>query len=236
MRLAGCRGSVGTRPRILRLWNVKVAFVSSVQNKIEPHGPICEGKNMAERRHIIGGPDGWLRIRTEPTGQIVAVPELLQVEFVAHQGGRDFGIVLEGVHAGKKFSVRGGSLDRGGARRGPAQLVFDPDKNRLTYAGGTVSTVSSQAGPTPTGVHPIQIPDFPHDGGLGYLSHSRYAKTWFFLGHGNSRAGNDRYLHCGRVSAGCITVGPSEWSKLYEYLIRCRSNDGKTVGSVTVVR
>jgi hypothetical protein len=40
----------------------------------------------------------------------------------------------------------------------------------------------------------------------------------------------------GKASLGCITVDPSGWTKLYEYLNCCRSNDGKTIGRVSVVR
>ncbi|MBK6973753.1 MAG: hypothetical protein IPH26_12685 [Sterolibacteriaceae bacterium] len=44
---------------------------------------------------------------------------------------------------------------------------------------------------------------------MGYLGQTPYAKTWFDLGTGNAvRGNNDRYLHTGRVSAGCIT----QWS------------------------
>jgi hypothetical protein len=191
---------------------------------------------MAENRHIVGGSDGWLRIRTEPSGQIVAVPELLKVEFTHAKDGRDHVTVLEGVHKGKRFSVKSGNLARGGVTHKPAvRLVFDSTKNLLTYPGGVITTVKSHADPTPLGNHPIQIPDFPHVDGNLYIGSSRYAKTWFFLGHGNARTGHDRYLHPGSNSLGCITVDPAGWTKLYEYLIRCRSNDGKTIGSVSVL-
>lgn len=69
------------------------------------------------------------------------------------------------------------------------------------------------------------------------MTDSRYAKTWFFLGHGNAQAGErglDRYLHTGLISAGCVTVDPEHWTRLYELIIKCRSNDGKTIGSLTV--
>lgn len=196
-----------------------------------------KGGSLSERRYILGGTDGWLRIRAEPSGQIVAVPELLRVDLTHTKEGRDHFTVIEGVHLGKRFSVKTGNLGRGaGVHKGPVQLVFDLTKNVLTYPGGTITTVSSSAKPTPVGIHPIQIPDFPHDGGVHYMNQSRYAKTWFFLGQGNSRVGNDRYLHTGQASLGCITADPLNWTKLYEYLIRCRSSDGKTIGRVSVVR
>jgi hypothetical protein len=36
---------------------------------------------MGEKRHVIGGTDGWLKVRREPSGQIIALPEYLHVEF-----------------------------------------------------------------------------------------------------------------------------------------------------------
>lgn len=77
----------------------------------------------------------------------------------------------------------------------------------------------------------------PDNLGMGYLGQTPYAKNWFYLGTGNAVPGNnDRYLHTGRVSAGCITVEPASWTALYRHLILSRSGNDKTVGTVTVVR
>jgi hypothetical protein len=153
------------------------------------------------------------------------------------KNGRDYFTVTEGVHKGKPFSAKSGNLARTGtSHKSSVHLIFNQSKNLLKYPGGEIATVTSLEKPTPIGVHPIQIPDFPHEGGMHYLASSRYAKTWFFVGHGNASLGRDRYLHTGRASLGCITVDPSGWTKLYEYLICCRNNDAKTIGSVSVVR
>ncbi len=160
------------------------------------------------------------------------------MQLTATKDGRDYFTVLEGVEKGKNFSVKTGNLSAGApSYRGPARLVFNPVKKLLSYAGGTVKAITHEDNPIPYGLHPIQLPDFPHDLGAHYMAQSSYAKNWFYLGRGNAIAGNnDRYLHAGRVSAGCITVDPAAWTKLYEYLILCRGNDAKTVGSVSVVR
>ncbi|MCA1246062.1 hypothetical protein LCI23_05735 [Massilia sp. MS-15] len=115
-------------------------------------------------------------------------------------------------------------------------LEFRHTEKLLSYPGGRVGAITSPYNPTPLGLHPIQIPDFPHPKGRHYRSMSPYAETRFFLGHGYASAGNDRYLHTGQVSAGCITVDPSAWTELYEYLISCRSNDAKTIGTLRVLR
>lgn len=193
---------------------------------------------MPDTRYTVGGMDGWLNVKREPSGAIIAVPEFLRVEFERSSGGRDYFTVLEGVERGKKFSVKAGNLKAGnpGYRAGAA-LQFNLGREQLTYPGGQIKAITHSRNPIPAGAHPIQIPDFPHELGMGYISESTYAKSWFYLGQGHAVPGNnDRYLHPGSVSAGCITVDPSEWTRLYQYLSLCRSGDGKTVGSVTVVR
>ncbi|AKJ29450.1 hypothetical protein [Caldimonas brevitalea] len=193
---------------------------------------------MPEMRYIVGGSDGWLRIKREPGSEIISVPEYLQVALTSSSNGRDFITLQEGPHKDKKFSVTTGNLS---ARKpdytAAAHLTFSLSREVVRYALGTVKAITDSSNPVPEGLHPIQIPDHPHHGGLRYEARSAYAKTWFYLGHGDAIARHgDRYLHTGARSAGCITVDPQEWTQFYRYLILCRSGNGKTVGSVTVVR
>lgn len=194
---------------------------------------------MAEKCYTVGGRDGWLKIKPEPAGMDIAVPEYLQVERTTSKNGRDYFTVLEGVARGKKYSVRAGNLKNGNPGfRGSAQIQFSLSKELLIYSGGQVKAITHSGDhPVPLGMHPIQIPDFPHTWGVDYMAQSPYAKNWFYLGQGNAMPGNnDRYLHTGRLSDGCITVDPAGWTQLYQYLILCRRGDGKTVGMVSVVR
>ncbi|WP_152034019.1 hypothetical protein [Paracidovorax avenae] len=193
---------------------------------------------MAEKRHIVGGADGWLNARREPSGVVVALPELLEVLWDGTEGGRDLFRVQEGAERGGQFSVKSGYLKAGNPGwRGGAQLQFSVGKERLNFPGGQLRAITHARNPIRTGTHPVQLPDFPHSIGAIYSSRSPYSKTWFYLGHGHAVPGNnDRYLHPGSVSAGCITVDPGEWTALYKYLILCRRGDGTTMGTVTVVR
>lgn len=194
---------------------------------------------MSERRHIVGGHDGWLNVRREPGGMVIALAEYLQVEFSHNKGGRDFFKTQEGVERGNAFSVLQGNLRQGlPAYRAAARLEFSIAARKLRFAGGELEAITADApSAIAAGTYPIQIPDFPHELGSGYMGHSRYAKSWFYLGQGAAIAGsNDRYLHTGRISQGCVTVDPSGWTALYQYLILCRSGDGKTVGSIVVRR
>ncbi len=193
---------------------------------------------MAVEKHIIGGSDGWLNVRREPEGALIALPEYLLVEYEATHVGRDYFKVLEGVEKGNRFTVKEGNLKHGRpVYRPAANLKFDLSAETLTYPGGTIRAITSSSKPTPVGTHPIQIADFPHGSNPAYGSHSRYYKTWFYLGKGRAIAfNNDRYLHTGMVSDGCVTVDPSSWTDLYRYLILCRRNDATNIGTITVVR
>ena len=51
---------------------------------------------MSEKRYVIGGRDGWLKVKREPIGQVIALPEYLLVEFSYNKNGRDYFKVLEG--------------------------------------------------------------------------------------------------------------------------------------------
>ena len=193
---------------------------------------------MSDMRYVAGAVDGWLNVRREPSGTIVALPEFTRVELEASSAGRDLFVAQEGVERGKRFPVKVGNLMVGNpGYQSAVSLEFSIGRESLRYPGGTVKAITHSRNPVPTGSHPIQMPDFPHQLGVGYMGQSLYAKSWFYLGLGNAvRGNNDRYLHPGSVSAGCITVDASEWTKLYRYLILSRSGDGKTVGTVSVVR
>lgn len=152
--------------------------------------------------------------------------------------GRDHFIVKEGVESGNRFSVKQGYLRKQAPAYRPAAIIqFILSRKTLIYPGGRVRAFTDDENPIKTGTHPVQIPDFPHSIGSAYLHKTPYAKNWFFLNNGSATPfRNDRYLHPGHESAGCITVDPAQWNSLYQYLILCRSGDGKTVGMVSVVR
>ncbi|WP_156136145.1 hypothetical protein [Delftia sp. ZNC0008] len=197
-----------------------------------------ERLHMPKKRYVTGGSDGWLRVKRDPTGEIISIPEHLQIDLTTSSGGRDYFTITKGVHRNKKFSVISGNISSQRPEyKSSANLTFSLSRKTLNYRFGSVKAFTWPENPIEIGVHPIQIPDHPHDGGIRYSSITPYAKTWFYLGRGEAIAfQDDRYLHPGRESAGCITVEPAAWNQLYRYLILCRTGDGKTVGNVAVVR
>jgi hypothetical protein len=197
-------------------------------------------EEMSEKRYSIGDSQGWLKVKLEPSKKIVSLIEYLQVEFTNRTAGRDHFKILEGVYKDKLASVSQKSATQSHLGKplpsygSAATLEVSISKRELKYAGKTVSIAVSESALPKIGTHKIQIPDFPHSIGRSYLSKSKYALNWFFLGVGSASAGNDRYLHTGRISAGCVTVDPDKWTALYQYLIKRRSGDGKSVGSITI--
>lgn len=198
--------------------------------------------------HVLPTSSGWLSVRLEPSGQVISVPEYLAVEHEStRQDGankRDFFTVMEGVNRNKKASVRWENAKSNLSAvafsyRGSANLVLDKRTRKLSYPGGTaqVSDLGESLGAQPiaNGIYPVQIPDFPHPGGRGYVSQSPYATCWYYLGTGAAiQYNNDRYLHTGRFSAGCITTSASDWTALYKAIIVCRRGNNVDVGTVIV--
>lgn len=202
---------------------------------------VIEDKNM-DMRYIVTDDSGWLRVKLEPSGTIVPLPQYIKVSFSERRSGRDHFKIEEGVYKDKTASVsqRSGSSSWLGKPRPvykkEVSLTFKKGEGNLTTPIGTLKAITDSGNPIPNGVYPIQLPDFPHDLGSGYVSQASKAMTWFYLGTGNAKPNdNDRYLHPGRVSAGCITVTQvSQWDSLYAVLILSRAIGGKDVGTITV--
>lgn len=187
-------------------------------------------------------PSGWLRVKLEPIGTIVPVPQYIKVSFNERRGGRDYFRIEEGAYLGKNASVAQKTASSSWlgkplpAYRGAANLKFIKGEGKLITPIGTLSATTEAANPIANGVHPIQLPAFPHDLARSYIPRASKAMTWFYLGTGNAIPGrNDRYLHPGRISAGCVTVTDlSNWDRLYNQLILSRAIGGRNVGTITV--
>ena len=84
---------------------------------------------------------------------------------------------------------------------------------------GPIATKTDPGNPVPTGTYDLEIPDEVHNLGTTYQGDSPFATTWFRVGHSG-----DRYLHPGRISAGCVTVTDTKkWTDVYNYLIKRRA-------------
>lgn len=202
-----------------------------------------------EARYIQGDSTGWLRVKKN-SGVEIALPEYLKVKLIESKKDpgtnqvRDYFQVLEGREKGTTASVRqkpnGESwLAKGNpGYRGPALVTFNITTGVVTFPGGTALTATTDVmNPVPLGLHDLELPDAPHQGGAAYVSASSRAKTWFLIGHGLLGEGQGRYLHPGRISAGCVTVTQvANWNNLYMYLILSRKGDDRSVGTINVIK
>lgn len=170
------------------------------------------------------------------------MPQYLKVAFSERRNSRDHFKIEEGVYKGKNASV---SQKSGSSSwlckplptyRGPVSLTFKKGEEKLITPIGTVTATTDRSNPIHNGRHPVQLPAFPHDLGRSYVPRASKAMTWFYLGTGNAIPGrNDRYLHPGRISAGCVTVTElSKWDSLYAVLIISRMPGGSNAGTITV--
>ena len=181
---------------------------------------------------------GWMRVRVEATGSDESLPYTVAVSYTKTERGREYFTILEGAHRRKSASV---SLNTNGTSR---FLTADPRSRavrlRFTKSTGILeivgtglryATITDLGNAIPNGEWDIEIPDFPHALGAYYESRgAQRAKTWFRLGHSG-----DRYLHTGRVSAGCVTVTDLQrWDELYARIVGARKGDGVSVGVLEV--
>jgi hypothetical protein len=201
--------------------------------------------SAAQDRFVRATTDGWLLVVA--SGAKMSLPSGLKVSLTSSSGGRDNGTVLEGVFLGTTFDVSSGNLEatfrRVGSlnahvqRRAAGPVViggvaFDLELRISFIEAGTQKALgpyaakTDPANPVPTGQHAIEIPDYPHELGSGYGAHG---KVWFRIGHQG-----DRYVHPGRVSAGCLTCAPTQWEEIYGVLHCARLNDKVSVGTLIV--
>jgi hypothetical protein len=191
------------------------------------------------------------------TKGIVAFPGYLKVNDlgikVLNGKKRDYFIPYEGIHKDREMSVTrksdGGSYLVTGYILGPAKIIFNPVKANLWYGEGSArvgpifaqgSTIQGVA-PLRDGVYELSVPDEPHldpryPNYQRYLAQSSYARVWYPIPADQNRDGIDdeRFLHCGDASAGCVTVRDvPQWTGIYKYLYNRRLRDG-VIGTITV--
>lgn len=179
--------------------------------------------------------NGWLTVRYGNGSTYPPLPQGLEVNFIRTEGGRDVFTIAEGLGSGREASVTrpasGSYLLDSFPRLQGITCTFDLSAQQLTVAGlGTFSAITDPGNPVPRGTHALEIPYEVHGLGRGYLNQSRYATTWFRIGHSG-----DRFLHPGRVSAGCTTVTDvGNWTRIYERAIAARLRPG-VCGTLIVV-
>ncbi|MGK5093939.1 hypothetical protein WDW89_18240 [Deltaproteobacteria bacterium TL4] len=214
--------------------------------KVEEFGGLL-GKNVAvfqvtlevlvvqAIRYIAEIEKGWVKVRLEDDGSIVSLSTALKVEIHHVNLQREYFTILEGAYHGRKASVafkkdKSSYLSTNNPQTGPVHLIYSISNKTLNLNDKTYLARDYPSSPWKKGFYDVEIPDFPHVGGRNYPD-SRYALTWFRIGHDR-----DRYIHTGRASLGCITlIEHHRWDDLYRVLIRARKGDGISIGTLQVV-
>lgn len=188
-------------------------------------------------RYLEETKQGFLDVRDEDHKK-QSLPAFLRIRYVHRKDGRDYFTILEGIYQGKTWSVEMKSstssyLLSKNPQTGPSHITFSISKRKLEVNGKSYSIKVHPLAPWSTGKWDIEIPDYPHGKARDYLPRASKALVWFHLGHDPKE---ERYIHTGEQTAGCITVEDVErWDELYSILIRARKGDSKSIGTVEVI-
>ncbi len=178
----------------------------------------------------------WLMVRSQDDSKDFAIPLYLKVQIDSKDEGREYFTILEGVHKNTKASV---SIKEDGTSRfkkiNPhkkgAYLTYSISKKTLRLGRKVYKTIDYAEAPWARGIYDIEIPDYPHKLGSRYTNIALRATTWFHVNYGE-----DRYIHTGGRSLGCITLTETNrWDELCFILISARKGDNRCVGVLTVV-
>jgi hypothetical protein len=198
---------------------------------------------LANARWISPTQDGWV-VALDNSSARWSLPSHLKIEVTREDSDRQYFVVSEGIHRNSKGSIRKGNVANESPHAGAAALLFEPRSGSpivvggvsydrqltITRAGGFAvgpfPAKTAPSNPLPAGQHVVQIPDFPHPDGVRY---GPRGTVWFRIG-----TAGDRYVHAGRVSAGCLTCAPGNWPTIYDALVVSRAGDLQSIGVLTV--
>lgn len=163
-------------------------------------------------RYIDKTDEYWLLVKPSGGGVNFSVPYGLKVDLIETKDQRDYFKVLEGVHKGETASVSrpGGKsfLTKSITHTGPVKVEFDLKAQTIKVAGkGPYNAFSGGGGgftPISPGTYDLAIPAYPSaQTRPQYATWAKRHNLWFRIG--TSTAGS-RFLHCGQISEGCVTV------------------------------
>ncbi len=209
------------------------------------------------------GSDGWLQAKDETTHALIPLAKYTAVRIVNTYGDRTTFKVADGPQAGKLLSVTTSNANRylgtRGPVRSPAEIEVtygkyvaqwhsvargqDFDEQMATLKVGGISvqvTMNTNWGgsfyPLPPGEYDVLVPDGPHNANMTHYYRNTYKQlvydqVWFPVKYND----NNRFVHIGNVSDGCVTVlDMNQWAAIHEAIISHRSRDGLSVATLIV--
>ncbi len=178
---------------------------------------------------------GWLKVRLKDDKSVKSLPPYLKVTIERVDAKREYFTILEGSYRGRSASVELRNDDSSWLITGikhelPARIIYSISKKILTLKDKKYKADDDPKNLWEKGLYDIEIPDYPHKGGLKYPEAQR-GTVWFRIGHSGAR-----YLHPGLVSAGCVSITKTvRWMEIYNALIKARKGDFMSIGVLEVV-
>ncbi len=108
-------------------------------------------------RYISTDNTGWLRVKLEPAGRVVPLPQYIKVAFDERRNGRDYFNIEDGVYKGNSASVSQKSESSSWlgkpllAYKGPANLVFKKGEGMLVTSIGLLAATTDSNNPITNG-------------------------------------------------------------------------------------
>lgn len=179
---------------------------------------------------------GWLEVVPENAKKTISLPIHLKVQLDSKDEDREHFTIAEGALKNLRASVALG--DNGKSRfskinphKKPISATYSISKKILTINRKKYTAVDYPNALWTKGFYDIEIPDYPHTGGLNHIGNAPHATIWFRIGHEN-----DRYIHTGERSLGCITIiEKNRWEELFLFLISARKGDGINIGILKII-
>lgn len=181
---------------------------------------------------------GWLMVRHDLNveGDMAGstyppLPQYLKLRLNKTKNGRDFFTILEGKLKNKTASVKlkdnnFSFLSEMHPVKENVNMVYDKKDRILTLNDVQYSVEMDEGNPIPNGTWKVEIPYEMHSIGAVYEDDTAYAQTWFRIASESFDGIEDRFLHPGSMSLGCVTVTDTvNWTAIYKILISARIDD-----------
>lgn len=115
--------------------------------------------------------------------------------------------------------------------RFPIDMSYSRSSKTFVLNGKKYQAVEDEFNKLNTGEFDVLIADMPHPKGSRYFEYSVFASTWFRI-----IDGDEKYIHTGKVSDGCLTItNHDKWNEMYSLLILARKGDGRHIGTLKVI-